>query len=95
MPELLSANKDKERYLAMLRMLERFVVSNFGEEDGRGEVVNVENVVDRAVEIMGELKGQVEGNRQEIYKMKDIFKNLNKNVTQSTLPITKSALGNS
>lgn len=44
---------------------------------------------------MIELKNQVESNNQEIFKMKDIFKNLNKNANQSSFPIGKSTLGQS
>jgi hypothetical protein len=52
----------------------------------------LETVVDRAVEVMNELKGQVQTNNQEILKMKDIFKNLNKNANQSTIPMAKSVI---
>ena len=91
-PELLAAHKDKERYAAMLRNLLFFVVEHFGNEDNQGEQVNLETVVDRAIEVMNELKGQVQTNNQEILKMKDIFKNLNKNANQSTIPMAKSVI---
>lgn len=51
-PELLAAHKDKERYSGMLKSLLFFVVEQFGNEDNQGEQVNLENVVDRAVEVM-------------------------------------------
>lgn len=35
------------------------------------------------------MKNQVETNNQEISKMKDIFKNLNKNANQSSIPSSK------
>ena len=41
---------------------------------------------------MADLKNQVEGNNQEIFKMKDIFKNLNKNANQSSIPVSKSTV---
>ena len=91
LPQLLTVHHDNSQHTARSGRLIDFVVGEFGENDQQGQPTTPQNLEARVIELLTDMKRQIEFNTEEISKMRAIFKELNKSSQQSVFRPSSSA----